>query len=85
MAGSFLCQRPSLPTPRNVARPDEADRPAPRRARIRFEDFRQSWNLEMEVEGKDMVAEGRDMIEGQLGWNGKVGEESKDPFLLSNL
>ena len=34
-------QRP--PAPRKVGSPDEADKPAPRRARIRFEERREEW------------------------------------------
>ena len=40
----------------------EEERPAPSRARMRVDALRWVWKVESEVEGKEMVAEGRAMV-----------------------
>lgn len=48
-----LCVRHRPPAPLNVGRPDEADRPAPSRARTRLDLVRCSWKDLMSSPSKD--------------------------------
>lgn len=57
-----LCVRHSPPAPRNVGRPDEADRPAPSRARTRLDFVKCSWKDLMSSSFKDVGDAGECVI-----------------------
>ena len=61
---SWVRQRP--PAPRKVGRPEEAERPAPRRARMRGEDWRAVWKEGREVEGWEERVD--IFLEGECEW-----------------